>query len=138
MLQNIINIIVTAKHIGISINLVSLWNFIGLINADSPKINNKLHKLLPIILPIDISAYPFILDVVLTNNSGIEVPIDTIVSPIIISGIWNFFAILLLPSTKKSAPFISNINPKIIKPIDTNIFLLLPYFKVQKKQSQDF
>ena len=84
-------------------------------------------------LPIDISAYPFILDVVLTNNSGIEVPIDTIVKPIIISGMWNFFAMLLLPSTKKSAPFISNTNPKIIKPIDTNIFSPSLFFKYKKE-----
>ena len=35
--------------------------------------------------------------------------IDTIVNPIIISGIWNFLAIPLAPSTKKSAPFINTI-----------------------------
>lgn len=34
-----------------------------------------------------ISEYPSKADVMLTNSSGIDVPIDTIVSPIIISGI---------------------------------------------------
>lgn len=37
--------------------------------------------------PIAISEYPSKADVMLTNSSGIDVPIDTIVSPIIISGI---------------------------------------------------
>ena len=60
-------------------------------------------------------------EVILTNNSGIEVPIETIVSPIIICGIWNFLAISLAPSTKKSAPFISNKKPKTIN----NTFIII-------------
>ena len=39
-------------------------------------------------------------DVILTINSGIDVPIDTIVNPITISGILNFLAIPTAPSTK--------------------------------------
>lgn len=80
----------------------------------------------PIIFPIAISDEPFIVDVELTNSSGIEVPIETIVNPIIISGILNFFAKLLAPSTKKSAPLINNIKPKKINNADTNIFS--PFF----------
>ena len=115
VLQRVIKIIVKVKHKGISISLVSFWNFTGLITVDNPKINNRLHTLLPITFPIAISERPCIADVTLTNSSGIDVPIETIVNPIKISGIWNFFAILLEPSTRKSAPFISSINPIIIK-----------------------
>ena len=74
-------------HIGFSISLVSLWNFTGLIVVDNTSINNKLFKLIPITFPITIYDEPFHSDAKLTNNSGNDVPIDTIVKPIIISGI---------------------------------------------------
>ena len=41
----------------------------------------------------------------LTAVSGSDVPIATMVSPIIIDGTCSLFATLELPSTKKSAPF---------------------------------
>ena len=44
------------KHIGISINLVSLLNLIDLITDDIPNINNKFAILLPTIFPIAISG----------------------------------------------------------------------------------
>ena len=47
----------------------------------------------------------------LTAVSGSDVPIATIVSPIIIDGTCSLFATLELPSTKKSAPLISSTNP---------------------------
>ena len=117
--------IVIKKVNGLSKYLVSFLNFKFLIIAHIPKINNKLDKLLPITLPIAISEYPFNADVTLINNSGIEVPIDTIVNPITISGIWNLLAILLPPFTKKSAPFISKRKPIIIKIVCIIIFCLL-------------
>ena len=49
----------------------------------------------------------------LTAVSGSDVPIATIVSPIIIDGTCSLFATLELPSTKKSAPLISSTNPII-------------------------
>ena len=97
-----------------SIFSVSFWNFKGLIIEHIPKIKNKFAILLPTTFPIDISECPSIAAVVLTINSGIDVPIATIVSPIIIVGILNFFASPLAPSTKKSAPFINKKNPIII------------------------
>ena len=51
--------------------------------------------------------------VTLTAVSGSDVPIATIVNPIIMDGTASFFATLELPSTKKSAPLINNTNPII-------------------------
>jgi len=44
-------------------------------------------------------------------NSGADVPKATIVNPITVVGILKFFAKDEAPSTKKSAHFISIINP---------------------------
>ena len=55
VLQKYISNPVTNKHIGISYILVSFWKNTGFIVAESPKINNKLLKLLPTIFPIAIS-----------------------------------------------------------------------------------
>lgn len=66
-----------------------------------------------IIFSIAISLFPFIAAVTLVTSSRRLVPIDTIVSPIIISGMWNFFAIPLAPSTNKSAPTINSISYNI-------------------------
>ena len=52
-----------------------------------PNIKNKFAILLPTILPILISECPSIEAVELTISSGIDVPIATIVKPIIIVGI---------------------------------------------------
>ena len=49
--------------------------------------------------------------VTLTAVSGRDVPIATIVRPMMIGGTFSLFAILELPSTKKSAPFIRNTKP---------------------------
>ena len=68
--------------------------------------------MLPTILPTEISESPFIAAVALIISSGSDVPIDTIVSPIIISGILNFLANVHEPSTKKSAPFANKNKPK--------------------------
>jgi|GEM_PF-467957 len=69
-----------------------------------------LAMLLPNILPIARSVVPCSDDVILTTSSGADVPNATIVSPIIISDIQNLFAMLLDPSTKRSAPLIRNPN----------------------------
>ena len=87
VLHIIINIIVIIKQIGISNFFVLFCTTIGLNIADTPKIKSKFTILLPIIFPTAISEYPSIAEVVLINNSGIDVPIDIIVKPITISGI---------------------------------------------------
>ena len=50
-----------------------------------------------------------------TAASGREVPIETIVRPMITAGNLRSFAIDELPSTKRSAPFTSRKNPPISK-----------------------
>ena len=90
-------------------------NFIGFINALIGKIKSILKILDPITFPAAISALPFKAEIILTDSSGADVPIETIVSPMIIVGIPNLFAILDAEPTKKSAPFISIANPTIIK-----------------------
>ena len=49
--------------------------------------------------------------VILTAASGAEVPIATMVRPMINCGIPSLSAILLAPSTNQSAPLISSTNP---------------------------
>ena len=49
--------------------------------------------------------------VTLTAVSGRDVPIATMVRPMMIGGTFSRFAILELPSTKKSAPFIRKAKP---------------------------
>jgi hypothetical protein len=98
-------IIVQINTNGWSINLDCFFICSGFIAAHKLIIKNKLAKLLPTTLPIEISERPFKADVTLTTNSGSEVPIATIVSPIISSEILSFLAILDEPSTRKSAPF---------------------------------
>ena len=88
---------------------------------------NKFEILLPTTFPTDISECLPIAAVALTISSGIDVPIATIVNPIMIVGILNFLAMLLAPSTKKSAPFISNANPNNINNMYPIIFLF-PFF----------
>ena len=56
-------------------------------------------------------VFPEIDAATLTAHSGRDVPIATIVSPIINDGTFNFFAIPELPSTKKSAPLINSTKP---------------------------
>ena len=61
----------------------------------------------------------------LTAVSGSDVPIATIVSPMISDGTLNRFATLELPSTNRSAPFISIANPTISTPSEHITFALM-------------
>ena len=74
----------------------------------------------PTTLAILISLRPANEELMLTDNSGAEVPIATIVIPTITAGIPNLRAIKDALSTKKSAPFIRN-----IKPNNNNIMLII-------------
>ena len=91
--------------------IVVFWTLIGIIIADKPTATSKLKIFEPIIFPIAISLDPFNAALILTAASGALVPNATIVSPISKVGIFAIFAIDEAPSTKKSAPLISIINP---------------------------
>lgn len=77
-----------------------------------PIISKILAMLLPITFPIAIPLLPFKLEVMLTISSGKEVPIETTVRPITKLDIFSLFAMEIAPSTRKSAPCISNKKPK--------------------------
>ncbi len=89
---------------GISLKAVFLFILMGHMIAATPIIMSVLKILLPIILEIERSELPFAAAKVLMIISGIEVPIDTIVSPITISGIRNLFPNADEPVTKRFAP----------------------------------
>ena len=86
MLKNNSNIVANIV-IGFSNTFVCFLNINGLIIAQIPNIKNKFDILLPTTFPIAMSECPSTDAVALTNISGIDVPIATIVSPITISGI---------------------------------------------------
>ncbi len=67
--------------------------------------------LLPTILPMAIAAFPWRLALRLTNNSGVEVPKATTVSPITRSETCNRRARDEAPSTSQPAPAKRSINP---------------------------
>jgi hypothetical protein len=64
-----------------------------------------------------------------TTSSGAEVPMATTVKPITISETLNLLARDEAPSTRKSAPFMSNANPMPIKTILKNIIMRYFYSK---------
>lgn len=80
--------------------------------------------LLPITFPIVIPVTPFRLELILTTNSGADVPNATIVSPIIISEILNFLASEEAPITRRSAPLIKIMNPIMKSPSVINVDML--------------
>ena len=72
----------------------------------------------PKTLPRAKSTFLLMADNIPTTNSGKEVPNATKDTPIIASGIFNWFAILIADSTKRSEPYISNIIPPTINVIE--------------------
>ena len=72
----------------------------GAISAVTPKIINVLKIFEPTTFPIAISALPWIAESMLTTISGAEVPIPTMVTPIMNSLRPNFLAMLDAPSTR--------------------------------------
>ena len=79
--------------------------------AENPRINKMLNRLEPIAFPSARPLSPFLVATMEVTSSGREVPIATMVSPIMIDGTCILFATLELPSTKKSAPLISSTKP---------------------------
>ena len=96
---------------GKSLFKVALLTATGVMIAHTPITIIRLKIFDPITL-LTASAFLFAMEAVTdTAASGSDVPIATIVSPIIMDGTLNFLAILELPSTKISAPFTRNTNP---------------------------
>ena len=85
--------------------------------AVQPTIIKVLKMLLPITLPIAISALPFKDDTTLTVNSGADVPKATIVSPINKLDMRKRLAIEAEPSVRAFAPTRISTKPPISKTI---------------------
>ena len=104
---------VTAVFNGRSLRNKSRLQITGVTNIVVPNMASVLKILLPITFPNAISLLPFMADTVLTTNSGNEVPKATIVSPIIKVETLNLRATDEAPSVRKSAPFTTNISPRM-------------------------
>ncbi len=85
----------------------------GRIMAVPPRINPRLKILEPITFPIDISDCCVKAALMVTANSGADVPKATMVSPIIKSETFKVWAISDAESTSQSAPFHSIIMERI-------------------------
>lgn len=83
-----------------------------LMQDKTQKIKKTLKILLPVIFPATISYFPQTEANIFTISSGDDVPKDTIVRPITISGIISFFTRALDPSTGRPAPYIRGIKPE--------------------------
>ena len=106
--------------------MVSFPTMIGFINADAPKTTIKLKRFDPTTL-LTASALLFDNEAVTeTASSGKEVPIATMVRPIIMLGTFNAFATEEEPSTKKSAPFNKRTNPTNNKTITFKASIIPP------------
>ena len=97
---------------GISTRTVERATASGVIAAAIPRITRIFKILLPTILPIVISALPFIAAAMLTAASGALVPIATIVRPTTSCGMPKRVASAAAPSTNQSAPLPSITKPK--------------------------
>lgn len=82
-----------------------------------------LNILDPKIFPVAISVEPFKLEIILTTNSGDDVPRATIVKPITKFETLNFLATEDAPSTNKPAPLITKMKPMRSNDIVKNILL---------------
>lgn len=83
----------------------------GFMMADRPITSMVLTMVLPITLASTISSFPDSRPWNEINSSGALVPKATMVSEMIILGIFKFKDVEAMPSTKRSAPFIKRMKP---------------------------
>ena len=84
------------------------------ITEDRPTTNRMLKMLLPTILPMAISAFPFLAAITEVTSSGKEVPKATMVRPINRSLRPRIRAMLLAASTEKLLPRIMATKPMAV------------------------
>lgn len=83
--------------------------------ADAQSMTRRFMIFDPTIFPTAISDFPLLAATIEVVSSGALVPIATIVSPMIASDIWNFFARDTAPSTRTFHPKASKTRPSMIK-----------------------
>ena len=96
---------------GISLLIVSISTSTFCIIQQRPTTTKRLKRLEPDTLLIARELLPAIDAEIETAVSGRDVPIATIVRPMISDGTLNLFATFDAPSTKKSAPLMRPTNP---------------------------
>ena len=96
---------------GMSLLMVSFATSTVVSTAQTPMTTIRLKILEPMTLLTASSLLPVSEADTLTAVSGSDVPMATMVSPMMIDGTCSLFAALELPSTKKSAPLISRTKP---------------------------
>ena len=82
----------------------------------------------PTTLPIDISVWPVNAALMVTANSGADVPKATTVNPITKSEIFNEWAISAAASTSQSAPFHNISIEKMTKTMSSNKIKNIPFY----------
>ncbi len=110
-----------------------LCNGIGYITEDKPSTKNILKIFDPTTFPIARSTLFFKAAEIDVASSGREVPIDTIVRPIILSEIPIYFAKLTANITMTFPPITSIIKPNKVKSTDLKTvysFIVISYSKV--------
>lgn len=106
---------------GISKNRVERESTTGAIITVIPSMRNIFAILDPRTFPMAISVFPDIAARSETIISGILVPIATIVSQIIASEIFHFFARDTAPSTRRFPPTVRSMSPRTIAPREIRI-----------------
>ncbi len=101
---------------GISFFTVFLEIFIGQTIAVMPTMTRTLKMLLPTTLPTARSGVFLKADMRLTKSSGAEVPIATIVRPMMNWGILRRSAMPTAPSVRRSAPHTMRMMPRSVRP----------------------
>ena len=119
----IIKITDATRANGMSFSTVERKITIGAIAPESPTMSKVLKILEPTTLPTAKSGVPLSAEIRLTQNSGILVPIATMVSPITICGIFIRSATATAPSVRRSAPHNTMAMPAIMKIIFNSIYV---------------
>ena len=120
----------TAK--GMSLRTVVFKMVMGNTRAATPTMSNVLKILLPTTFPTAKSGVPLRAETKLTQNSGIEVPMATIVNPITICDTFIRSASETAPSVRRSAPHKTSTTPAKTKKTLSQMLSEKPPIAAQK------
>ena len=120
------------KANGMSRFTVDFRMVIGATKAAQPTMSRELKMLDPKTLPTAMSGVDFKADSRLTKNSGMEVPMATIVSPITICDMCMRSAIATAQSVNRSAPHNTRAIPAIIHKMFNHIIFVFTAYLVAK------
>ena len=110
---------------GMSSRTVLFRMVMGATIAVIPTMRRELKIFDPTTFPTARSAVPFSADTRLTQNSGIDVPIATMVSPMTNCGMRNRSATPTAPSVRRSAPHSTTTTPMRMYRTDSSMYVYL-------------